>query len=167
MARKNITDLSLLFIEDVSRHYDMESQLVEALGEMAGLASDKQLKKMFLDHQQETREQKKRLERIARSLETELGRVSSAVTASLIKEVEMAVRQTEDPAIRDVILVLGAIKVEHYEMACYGGAIVTAGRLKLKEEKKLLRESQREEKMSARKMELAIRLLIRVVPSDI
>ena len=65
----------------------------------------------------------------------------------LVKEAESVIEDTEEgSSTRDVGLIIGAQKIEHYEIASYGGLSQVAKTLGLEEIGNLLGETLEEEK---------------------
>jgi ferritin-like metal-binding protein YciE len=65
----------------------------------------------------------------------------------LVKEAESVIEDTEEgTSTRDVALIIAAQKVEHYEIAAYGGLATLAKTLGMNEIKELLGQTLEEEK---------------------
>ena len=113
--------LKKLFENELKDIYSAEKQLVEALPEMAKAADSEELQDAIQHHLQETRRHVVRLEkvfdrlRIDRSEEKEC-----AAMKGLIEEGKQIIEEYEIGPVRDAALIIGAQKVEHYEIAAYG-----------------------------------------------
>lgn len=133
--------------EQVRDLYSAETQLMQALPNMAEAASSKDLKKAFTSHLKETETQVKRLEKIGKMLDIEVtGHTCQAMKGLLKEGMEAIETRCEEPSLHDVLLVAAAQRVEHYEMSGYGTAATLAKHLKLKDIEKLLVETLDEEK---------------------
>ncbi len=117
-----IKDMQTLFVENLRDLYSAETQLIEALPKVAKAATSPELAEAVKSHLEETKEQKKRLERIFRSLEEDPEGHECAAMKGLIKEANEVIGDVKDPEVRDAALIGAAQKVEHYEIAGYGTA---------------------------------------------
>lgn len=128
-----LTSLKNLLIQEVKDLHSAENQLLKALPKMADAATDKELKKAFQTHLRETQGQVERLEKIAESLGASPRGVVCAAMKGLVEEGSEVIEEDADPVIRDLALIIAAQKVEHYEIASYGGARALAEALELSE----------------------------------
>jgi ferritin-like metal-binding protein YciE len=124
-----------------------EQHLVKALPKMAKAATSEDLKAAFEDHLEVTKNQVFRLEEIFGLLDKKATAKKCDAMAGLIKEGEELIEDTDkDTMVRDVALICGAQKIEHYEIASYGSLRTLAGVLGLDEVAALLQETLDEEK---------------------
>lgn len=166
MPKYNTPDLRAEMVRRICLIYDMEHRLASVLQEMAELATDKQLKSMLVDHRDETNDQIHRLDELSQLMDMDFSKEESAVTKTMIEEAKAAISGASDPNVRDTIIALSASEAEHLEIATYTGVIAMANYLKFTEEKKILKENLKEEKSTARKIDLAIKLLVRLSDGD-
>jgi ferritin-like metal-binding protein YciE len=135
-----------LFLGELRDLYDAEKQLLEALPEMARVASAAELRNAFEDHLEQTGIQAKRLERIFEVLgEKTAGKKCLAMTA-LINGADEIGGAGGDAAVRDAGLIAAAQKVAHYEISGYGSARAHAEILGDDRAARLLSETLFEEK---------------------
>jgi ferritin-like metal-binding protein YciE len=116
----NLQDLRELYTNSLQKALDMEQQITKALPTMIEKSTDPQLKLAFSTHLRETQGHESSVQTI---LERVLGAANTEkckVAAALISEAEDGIKDTNDPAVRDVILISAAQQVEHHEMAIYG-----------------------------------------------
>lgn len=144
---ENNSMLQELFIEELRDIYWAEKHLVKALPKMEKATSSEQLAEAFADHLAVTQEQVSRLEQVFELLgEKARGKKCDAMEG-LVKEAESVMEDTEDgTSTRDVALIIAAQKVEHYEIAAYGGLATLAKTLGKNEVAKLLVQTLDEEK---------------------
>jgi ferritin-like metal-binding protein YciE len=116
-----LATLEILLGQEIKDLYSAESQLLKALPTMAEAANNLALQDAFRKHEEETRGQAERLERIAAALDTPRGRSCKAMKG-LIEEGEEIVGEDGDSAVKDLALIAAAQKVEHYEISGYGFA---------------------------------------------
>lgn len=135
-----------LLTEQLKDLYSAEKQLIEALPEMAKAARSSGLKKAFQNHLEETKGQAKRLEKCSTLIDEKLNGHTCKAMKGLIQEGKEALEESySEDALRDVMLVSAAQRVEHYEIAGYGNAIALAQYLGLDEVAELLQETIEQE----------------------
>ena len=144
---ENNSMLHELFLEELRDIYWAEKHLVKALPKMEKATSSDQLAEAFADHLVVTQEQVSRLEQVFELLgEKARGKKCDAMEG-LVKEAESVIEDTKDgTSTRDVALIIAAQKVEHYEIATYGGLATLAKTLGKNEVAKLLAQTLDEEK---------------------
>jgi|SRR5687768_8283861 len=144
---ENNSMLQELFLEELRDIYWAEKHLVKALPKMEKACSSEELAAAFADHLAVTQEQVSRLEQVFELLgEKARGKKCDAMEG-LVKEAESVIEDTEEgTSTRDVALIIAAQKVEHYEIAAYGGLATLAKTLGKTEIKDLLGQTLDEEK---------------------
>lgn len=144
---QNESMLQDLFLDELRDIYWAEKHLVKALPKMQKAATSEELATAFEDHLAVTQEQVARLEQVFELLgEKPRGKKCEAMEG-LVKEAESVIQDTEEgSSTRDVGLIIGAQKIEHYEIASYGGLAQVAKTLGLEEIGNLLGETLEEEK---------------------
>jgi ferritin-like metal-binding protein YciE len=139
--------LEEFFIEELKDIYGAEKQLHKSLPKLQSAASSPQLKKAFEDHTRVTADQIARLEEVFRFLDKKATAKKCEAMEGLVNEAQSIIEDTEkNTATRDVALILAAQKVEHYEIATYGGLAQLANTLGLEKVANLLGETLDEEK---------------------
>ncbi|HEX3007311.1 MAG TPA: DUF892 family protein, partial [Bacteroidales bacterium] len=139
--------LEKFFVEELKDIYGAEKQLQKSLIKLKDAAVSPRLKKAFEDHNQVTIEQISRLEDAFKMLGRRPQTKKCEAMDGLIEEANSVIKDTEkDTATRDVALIMAAQKVEHYEIATYGGLAQLALTLGLNNISELLRETLEEEK---------------------
>jgi ferritin-like metal-binding protein YciE len=141
--------LQELFIDSLKDIYYAEKAIVKALPKMQKAATAEQLVTAFEEHLAVTKGQVQRLEQVFESIGQKVGSKKCEAIEGLIKEAEGIIEDTEDgTSTRDVGLILGAQKVEHYEIASYGGLRQLAITLGYTEAADLLQQTLDEEKQT-------------------
>ena len=116
-------DLSALLEEQIQDLYSGENQIIEALPTMIEAARDDELKTALKEHLEETKTQKKRLEKIGEELGIDPDGEKCKGMEGIIEEGEELVeKEAEEDDVRDAAIIAAAQRVEHYEMAGYGTA---------------------------------------------
>ncbi len=140
-----------LFMDGIRDIYWAENHLLKALPKMIRAANSPELASTIEQHLAETEGHVRRLEQIFELLkEKPIAKKCDAIEG-LTKEGEAIIESTaEGTATRDVGIILASQKVEHYEIATYGGLSQIASTLDLDEAAALLEETLAEEKTADR-----------------
>src|SRR5690606_33764424 len=141
MASEKLNSLKDLLEHEIKDLYSAESQLIDALPEMAKAAFNSKLKKAFEDHLKETEEQLERIKEVAELLDMDPTGETCAAMKGLIKEGKDMIKMKGEESVKDAGLIASAQRVEHYEMAGYGAAHTYAEQLGLKDAAKLLQKT--------------------------
>jgi ferritin-like metal-binding protein YciE len=110
-----------LYVEQLKDMYSAEKQLVEALPKMAEGASTPALRQAFEMHFQETENHLQEVRNLLSELGENPGSKVCKGMQGLVEEGNEVLKQQGRPKARDAGLILAAQKVEHYEIASYGG----------------------------------------------
>lgn len=113
-------DLKSVFMEMLKEIYNVEKQLLTALPQMAKAADNDELQDAFYEHYEQTQRHVERLEKVFIRLRTDAQEKESLIMKQLVEETGKIVSQYEMGPVRDALLIVGAQKVEHYEIAAYG-----------------------------------------------
>lgn len=151
MAVKTIEEL---FIHELSDIYSAEKQMTKALPRLARAAQHPDLAAAFTAHLEETQGQLERIDQIVEAHELKLKRMKCAAMEGLVEESKEVIEEVEKGPVRDVALIGGAQKVEHYEIASYGTLCELAKQLGYDEGLNLLKETLAEEKATDEKLTL-------------
>jgi ferritin-like metal-binding protein YciE len=137
------------FIEELRDIYYAENHIAKTLPKMKKAATSSELQQAFENHEAMTLTQVARLEQVFKILgEKAEGKKCEAIEG-ITKEGEGIIKDTETgTATRDVGLIFAAQKVEHYEIATYGGLAQLAITLGEDEAANLLKQTLEEEKQT-------------------
>lgn len=115
------------FTDALKDIYWAEKALTKALPRMAKAATSQELKKAFQQHLEVTKKQVGRLEKIFQQMGKKAQGKKCEAMQGLIEESESIIGETKDDTFtRDAALIISAQKVEHYEIASYGGLVQLA-----------------------------------------
>jgi ferritin-like metal-binding protein YciE len=149
MARENLADAFYAELRDI---LSAERQLVKALPKMAVAATSSELKSAFEHHLGETTKQ---VERVEKAFE-DTGKAARAETCQamqgLVEEAEHLLEESDDPCVKDAMLIAMAQKVEHYEIATYGTLCTWAETLGYRNSLALLKQNIAEEEAADQKL---------------
>lgn len=139
--------LQKLFVDGLKDIYWAEKHLTKALPKLMKAATSDQLKKVFDDHRVMTEQQVLRVEQVFQLLGVKAVAKKCEAMDGITREADNITNETQKGTItRDAGLILAAQKVEHYEIASYGGLAQLASTLGLEEAKNLLGQTLQEEK---------------------
>ena len=147
LSSQDTGSLEKFFLDGLKDIYWAEKALTKALPKMQKAATTQELKSAFVNHLAQTKEQIVRLESVFEILGKKAQAKKCDAMEGLVKESEGIIEETEAGTItRDVALIMAAQKVEHYEIATYGGLAQLAKTLGREDVKELLGQTLQEEK---------------------
>jgi ferritin-like metal-binding protein YciE len=132
--------------------YSAENQLTKALPKMAKAASTDELRSAFQMHLEETQNHVARLDQIFEMLGVSSRGPKCKGMEGLIAEGNEMMKEEAEPLVADAGLITSAQRVEHYEIAAYGGARTFAQMLGLTDAAQLLQQTLDEEKRADEKL---------------
>ncbi len=139
--------LKELFLDELRDIYWAEKYLVKTLPKLQKAATSDELATAFEDHLAVTEEQVDRLEQIFGMLGEKARGKKCEGMEGLVKEGESVISDTDKgSSTRDAGLIISAQKVEHYEIAAYGGLATLAKTLGENDVAAILGEILEEEK---------------------
>lgn len=145
--------LQEFFHDELKDIYWAEKNITKTLPKLKKAASSAELKSAFEAHLAQTQEHVSRLEEVFELLGKKAQAKKCEAMAGIIKEGEEIITDTDaGTATRDVGLILAAQKVEHYEIATYGGLAQLARTLRLDDIATLLETTLQEEKETDMKL---------------
>lgn len=137
--------LHKVYEKEIQDLYSAETQLIEALPKMARAAKSPDLRRGFEQHLEETRQQKQRLEEVARMAGISPHGKECIGMKALIEEGQEMIKEDMPGPLRDAALILAAQKVEHYEIASYGSVRTFAEMMDQSEAAAILQQTLDEE----------------------
>lgn len=149
MATHNLKDAFVAEMRDI---LGGEKQILKGLRKMKQKASNEDLKEAFEEHLYQTQGQIERLEQAFQSFDEKPRGKNCPGIAGIIQESEEIIEEADEPDVLDAMLIAGAQKVEHYEIATYGTLCTWGEQLGFDEAVELLKENLREEKETDEKL---------------
>jgi ferritin-like metal-binding protein YciE len=138
--------LEKFFLAQLKDIYYAEHKITQSLPKMQEAATSEELKDAFEDHLHQTKRHIKRLEKVFQSLNKKAEAEKCEAIEGIAREVESIIEETEEGThTRDAALIISAQKVEHYEIATYGGLVQLAITMGLHEAADLLDKTLLEE----------------------
>jgi len=151
------THLEKFFLAQLKDIYYAEKKILQSLPKMQEATTTEELKDAFEDHLHQTQRHVKRLEKVFDLLSQRNEGEKCEAIEGIAREVENIINETEAGTLtRDAALIIAAQKVEHYEIATYGGLVQLAITMNLHEAADLLDKTLvEEEDTDARLTEIA------------
>jgi ferritin-like metal-binding protein YciE len=143
-----------LFEHELHDIYSGEHTLLEALEQMAGESSDRQIKKAYTQHRKETQGQIRRLERIFKMIGRKPRVGSCPGIDGLLKEKKAFGRERPSDELVEFFNVGAGQKVERYEISTYENLIDMADKLGLTDAIDLLEQNLQEEEAALNKLKV-------------
>lgn len=141
--------LQKYFYDSLKDIYWAEKHLTKALPKMSKKATSEELVSALEEHLEVTEEHIARLEQVFELLGKKAQAKKCEAMEGLTKEAESVMEETEDgSSTRDVGIIISAQKVEHYEIAAYGGLAQLAKTMGLNEVASILGQTLEEEKQA-------------------
>lgn len=141
------TMLEKFIYDSMKDIYYAEKAVLKAMPKMKKAATTQQLKDAFTTHMEQTRGQISRLEQGFEIMGKKVQGKKCEAIEGLIAEAESIIEDTEDGTMtRDVALIIAAQKLEHYEIASYGGMAQLTRTLGMDDIAELLEQTLEEEK---------------------
>lgn len=145
--------LKEFFHDELKDIYWAEKHLTKALPKLAKATTSEALREALTNHLEETKTHVTRLEQVFEMLGEKAQAKKCEAMEGLSKEADSIVEDTEDgTATRDVGIILACQKVEHYEIATYGGLTQLAKTLQLDDIAEVLESTLTEEKTADEKL---------------
>lgn len=119
--------LEKFFTDQLKDIYYAEQHLLKAIPKLAAASTTEELEDAFNEHLKQTERHVKRLDRIFQMIGKNPEGKKCEAMDGLIRESEAIMKETKEGSMtRDAALIIAAQKVEHYEIATYGGLVQLA-----------------------------------------
>ena len=145
---KQETSLLEEFVLDAIKDiYWAEKHLIKTMPKLNKAATTPELKKVFTDHLAVSEGHVSRLEKVFELMGKKAQAKKCEAMEGITKEAESIIEETDKGTLtRDVALIMAAQKVEHYEIATYGGLVQITKIMGKEEISDILAETLAEEK---------------------
>ncbi|MFT3750455.1 MAG: ferritin-like domain-containing protein [Agriterribacter sp.] len=148
-AGQGNSQLEKYFEDSLKDIYWAEKHLTKALPKMRKAATTEELQTAIAEHLEQTQEHVSRLEEVFEIIGKKAQAKKCEAMEGLTREGESIIEETEDGTMtRDAGIIMAAQKVEHYEIATYGGLISLAHTLGLDNAAAILSKTLEEEKQT-------------------
>jgi ferritin-like metal-binding protein YciE len=148
--------LENVLAHELSDLLSAENQIAKALGQVAKAADSDQVRQMAEQHREETQQQIDNLKQAFSVLGQKPEKMVCKGAQGIVEENNTTLKEEKPKgALKDVALLAGSLRIEHYEVAGYTSAIATAKALGRREVVQLLQANLKQEKDTAKKVEAA------------
>ena len=142
-----------------------EKQIAKLLQQVAKAADSQTVKQMAQQHHEETLGQQENLLKAFAAMGEKPERITCKAAQGLVEEALNTLKEEKPKgAIKDVVILGGGLRVEHYEIAAYTHAIAAAKALGYREVVTLLTENLKQEKETAQKIIAATPQFLNAAP---
>jgi ferritin-like metal-binding protein YciE len=154
-----------LFVHELSDIHNAEQIIVQMLGQAQGLVQNPQLKEGLRMHEEQSRQQAQRIQQIFQQMGVQPHPVQCHAVEGLFQELKEAQQSGPSPEVLEGLVVGGAAKTEHYEIAAYTGLIEKARAMGQTEAAQLLQQNLQEEQQMLQQVEQISQQLTRQMAS--
>lgn len=145
--RPTETGLKHFFLLELQEIYEVEKTLCQFLAQIQIESTTDEVRQLLLQHAVETQLHVRRLEKVFSILDIKASNKKSQALEGILKGVDRAIEETEvGTSTRDSALIIAIQKIEHYEIASYGGLVQLATSLGYEEVTLLLQKTLQDEK---------------------
>lgn len=136
-----------LLVHELADIMSAEGQIIDAMPQLIKRVSSDELKQALTEHLDQTKEQKRRLEKISKRIGQPLDGEECLAMRGLLEEAGHLLDADDvDEDVLDAALVSACQRVEHYEIAAYGSACTFAQLESEEEVLDMLQQSLTEER---------------------
>ena len=158
MALETLDDVLLHEMSDL---LSAEQQFSKALQKVAKNADGEEVKNLAEEHLTQTQGQIENLKEAFKALGKKPEKMVCKGAQGICEENDSTLKEEKPKGvIKDVALVSGSMRIEHYEIAGYNSAIAVAKSLGQKQVVTLLQQNLKQEKETAKKLEAAAKTLL-------
>jgi len=142
-----------LFVHELSDMHRAEQVIVQMLDEAQGLVQNPQLKEGLRMHAEQSRQHAHRLEQALQQLGVQPHPVECHAVKGLHQELKDAQQAKPSPQVMEGLVLGGASKTEHYEIAAYTGLIEKARAMGQTEIARALEQNLQDEQQMLQQVE--------------
>ena len=142
-----------LFVHELSDIHNAEQIIIQMLDEAQGLVQNPQLKEGLRMHADQSRKQAERIQQVFQQMGVQPHPIECHAARGLYEELQEARRAQPSPQVLEGLVVGGACKTEHYEIAAYTGLIEKARAMGRTEAAQLLQQNLQEEQQMLQQVE--------------
>jgi ferritin-like metal-binding protein YciE len=152
----SLDTLDGMLVHEMSDLLSAENQFAKALQQTAKAADSDQIKQMAEEHLAETKQQAENLKQAFSILGEKPEKMVCKGAQGIVEENSSTLKEEKPKGVmKDLALIGGNLRVEHYEIAGYTKAIAIAKALGQKEVAKILQGNLAQEKATVKKWETA------------
>jgi len=142
-----------LFVHELSDIRNAEQIIIQMLDEAQGMVQNQQLKDGLQMHAEQSRQQVQRIQQVFAQMGVQPHPIQCHVAEGLHQELQEAKQSQPSSQVLEGLVVGGAAKTEHYEIAAYTGLVEKARAMGQTEAAQLLQQNLQEEQQMLQKVE--------------
>ena len=141
-----------MLVEQLKDAVSAEKQAVQGMKKLLRQVADEQLRQGIEMHMAQSEEQQRRAERALESMGGKPGRKVCEAMRGLNEELKEVLDEFDKGPVRDLALIAGLQRIEHYEIAAYGTMAELAKAIGEEEVAQLVAQTLQEEKEADEKL---------------
>jgi ferritin-like metal-binding protein YciE len=142
-----------LFVHELSDIRNAEQIIIQMLEQAQGMVQNSQLKDGLRMHAEQSRQQAQRIQQVFDQMGVQPHPIECHAAQGLYQELQEAQQSQPSPQVLEGLVVGGACKSEHYEIAAYTGLVEKARAMGQTEAARLLQQNLQEEQQMLQKVE--------------
>src|SRR5918995_6776451 len=142
-----------LFVHELSDIRNAEQIIIQMLEQAQGMVQNSQLKDGLRMHAEQSRQQVQRIEQVFTQMGVQPHPIECHAAQGLYQELQEAQQSRPSPQVLEGLVVGGACKTEHYEIASYTGFVEKARAMGQTEAAQLLQQNLQEEQQMLQQVE--------------
>jgi len=142
-----------LFVHELSDIRNAEQIIIQMLEEAQGMVQNAQLRDALRMHAEQSRQQVQRIQQVFAQMGVQPHPIQCHAAEGLHQELQEAKQSQPSPQVLEGLVVGGACKTEHYEIAAYTGLVEKARAMGQTEAAQLLQQNLQEEQQMLQKVE--------------
>ena len=142
-----------LFVHELSDIRNTEQIIIQMLEQAQGMVQNAQLKDGLRMHAEQSRQQVQRIQQVFAQMGVQPHPIECHAAQGLYQELQEAQQSNPSPQVLEGLVVGGACKTEHYEIAAYTGLVEKARAMGQTEAVQLLQQNLQEEQQMLQKVE--------------
>lgn len=158
--------LENVLVHEMSDLLSAEQQFLKTLKKMARSADSDEVKQLANEHHDQTQQQIDTLKAAFSELGSKPEKMVCKGAQGIAEENEGTIKDESKGVLRDLALLSGGMRVEHYEIAGYTSAVAIARALKQTKVATLLQQILKQEKETAKMLEKTASELLKSAPAE-
>ena len=142
-----------LFVHELSDIRNAEQIIIQMLEQAQGMVQNPQLKEGLRMHAEQSRQQAQRIQQVFDQMGVQPHPIECHAAQGLYQELQEAQQSNPSPQVLEGLVVGGACKTEHYEIAAYTGLVEKARAMGRTEAAQLLQQNLQEEQQMLQRVE--------------
>ena len=142
-----------LFVHELSDIHNAEQIIIQMLEQAQGMVQNSQLKDGLRMHAEQSRQQVQRIQQVFTQMGVQPHPIECHAAQGLFQELQEAQQSQPSPQVLEGLVVGGACKTEHYEIAAYTGLVEKARAMGQTEAAQLLQQNLKEEQEMLQQVE--------------